>query len=182
MHLARRDSGVRQGVGFIAVATTDNLVIGSIGICIATIGFWTSNTVGWTLSPKYLSGAALASGLALVNSVGNLGGFFGPFIIGWLRQISGGYRLSLGFLAVILAVNGLIVVGLQFFDQRQRSRSLPVRQSDEVLLMATHKMPRAGGLADHGIVEEAGEIVDRGGYSMRRHRPVGMVSRSGWRG
>ncbi len=110
-------------LGFIGVAMTDSLVIGGIGICIATIGFWTSNTVGWTLSPKYLSGAALASGLALVNSVGNLGGFFGPFVIGWLRQISGGYRLSLGFLAVILAVNGLIVVGLQFVDGRQRRKS-----------------------------------------------------------
>ena len=112
--------------GFLLVATTDNLAVGGIGICIATIGFWTSNTVGWTLSPKYLSGAALATGLALVNSVGNLGGFFGPFVIGWLRQISGGYRLSLGFLAVILSVNGLIVVMLQFFDQRQRRRAVAV--------------------------------------------------------
>lgn len=113
--------------GLLMVVGTNSLVIGAIGISIATIGFWTSNVVAWTLSPKYLSGAALASGLALVNSVGNLGGFFGPFVIGWLRQISGGYRLSLGFLAAILVVNGLIVVALQFFDQRhQRRTSLPV--------------------------------------------------------
>jgi ACS family tartrate transporter-like MFS transporter len=109
-------------IGFLIVATSDNLVVGAVGICVATIGFWTSNTVGWTLSPKYLSGAGLATGLALVNSVGNLGGFFGPFVIGWLRQISGGYRLSLGFLAAILAVNGLIVVALQIFDDRRRRR------------------------------------------------------------
>lgn len=114
-------------IGFLIVATTDNLVVGGIGICVAAIGFWTSNVVGWTLSPKYLSGPALASGLALVNSVGNLGGFFGPFVIGWLRQVSGGYRLSLGFLAVILTINGLIVIGLQVFDRRrQRQRPLTV--------------------------------------------------------
>jgi ACS family tartrate transporter-like MFS transporter len=104
--------------GFILVVTTDNLVVGGVGICIAAIGFWTSNVVAWTLSPKYLSGAGLATGLALVNSVGNLGGFVGPFVIGWLRQISGGFRLPLVFLAVILTVNGLIVVALQGFDRR----------------------------------------------------------------
>jgi ACS family tartrate transporter-like MFS transporter len=104
--------------GFLLVALTDSMVLDAIGICIATIGFWTSNTVGWTLSPKYLSGAALASGLALVNSVGNLGGFVGPFVIGWLRQASGGFRLPLAFLAGVLAVNGLVVVALQAFDRR----------------------------------------------------------------
>lgn len=111
-------------LGFLAVAFSDNLVVDALGICVATIGFWTSNTLGWTLSPKYLSGVALASGLALVNSVGNLGGFIGPFTIGWLRQASGGFKVPLAFLAFILTLNGLIVLMLHYADQRRRLREL----------------------------------------------------------
>jgi ACS family tartrate transporter-like MFS transporter len=115
--------------GFLIAAASDNLWVGAVGICIATIGFWTSNVVAWTLSPQYLSGAALATGLALVNSVGNLGGFFGPFVIGWLRQISGGYRLSLAFLAVVLIANGLIVISLKAFDRAAAKEKQTVLQA-----------------------------------------------------
>ena len=109
-------------LGFFAVAMTDNLVIGAIGICIATVGFWVSNTIAWTLPSRYLSGVALASGIALVNSVGNLGGFFGPFIVGWLKQTSGGYRVSLVVLGVCLAVNGVVILGLHVAAGRRRVR------------------------------------------------------------
>jgi ACS family tartrate transporter-like MFS transporter len=85
--------GVIGAIGFLVAATSSNLVIGGIGIIFAAIGIWVSNTLAWSLPPKYLTGAALATGIALINAVGNLGGFFGPFMVGWLNTITGGYQV-----------------------------------------------------------------------------------------
>ena len=109
-------------LGFVAAALTDNLVVGGIGICVATVGIWVSNTVAWTLPSKYLAGAALASGIALINSLGNLGGFFGPFVVGWIRQVSGGYQAALLVLGACLAIDGLIVISLHLAGQRASRR------------------------------------------------------------
>ncbi len=110
-------------LGFVAAAATDNLVVGGIGICLATIGIWVSNTIAWTLPSRYLTGAALASGIALVNSVGNLGGFFGPFIVGWLKEMTGGYRRPLLVLGACLALNGVIILVLHLNRQGKTARA-----------------------------------------------------------
>jgi ACS family tartrate transporter-like MFS transporter len=114
--------------GFVLAAVQHNLVLGGIGITVATVGVWVSNTLAWSLPPRYLAGAALASGIALVNSLGNLGGFFGPFIVGWLKDTTGGYQAPLLVLAVALAANGVIVLGLAAWDRHtdRRAASAPL--------------------------------------------------------
>lgn len=106
-------------LGFMAAAMTNNLVIGGIGIIVATTGIWVSNTVAWTLPSRYLAGAALASGIALINSLGNLGGFFGPYVVGWVREVSGGYHAALFVLGICLAIDGCIVLTLHFVGMRR---------------------------------------------------------------
>ncbi len=55
-----------------------------VGLCIAQAGMMSMLPVFWTLPGAFLSGAAAAGGIALINSVANIGGFFGPTILGQL--------------------------------------------------------------------------------------------------
>ncbi|MEX2188496.1 MAG: MFS transporter [Pirellulales bacterium] len=54
-----------------------------VGLCLAQTGMMSMLPVFWTLPTAFLSGAAAAGGIALINSVANIGGFFGPSILGW---------------------------------------------------------------------------------------------------
>lgn len=63
-------------------------------------GFFAILPVFWTLPISFLSGAGAAAGIAAVNSIGNLGGYFGPQVFGILKQSTGGNTASLILLAV----------------------------------------------------------------------------------
>jgi ACS family tartrate transporter-like MFS transporter len=77
-----------------------------------------SLAVFWTLPAALLRGTAAAAGLALLNSFSNLGGFFGPSIMGWLKQHTGGYGIGLTLLAATMMVGAVSVVwiGRRFFS------------------------------------------------------------------
>jgi len=69
--------------------------------------------VFWAIPPMFLGGTAAAAGIALINSVGNLGGFFGPTVMGWLRQVSGSYSAGLLVLASALVLEAVLVMTLR---------------------------------------------------------------------
>ncbi len=83
-------------------------------MCLATIGFYGSKGPFWPLPSSFLTGTAAAAGMALINSVGNLGGFFGPFIVGWIKTSTGSFDDGLyalaGFMVLAAAVT---VVGVK---------------------------------------------------------------------
>lgn len=60
----------------------------------------------------FLSGAGAAAGIAMINSIGNLGGFVGPFAIGWLKHVTGGYAAGLYVVAGTLAVSAIVTLML----------------------------------------------------------------------
>ena len=64
----------------------------------------------WALPTSLLSGAAAAAGVAVINSLGNLGGFFGPATLGWVRSHTGGFRGGLLVIAAALSVSGCIAL------------------------------------------------------------------------
>lgn len=106
--------------GFILAAYAANAWIGLLGICLAAMGIWCSNTVFWAVPMRMFSGLAAAASLALINSIGNLGGFIGPYLTGEIRQLSGGYAAALLALGASLTLFGVIM----FFFLRQ-PRNLP---------------------------------------------------------
>jgi ACS family tartrate transporter-like MFS transporter len=67
----------------------------------------------WSIPPVFLGGAAAAAGIALINSVGNLGGWAGPHIMGWLRDSSQGYERGLLVLAAGLVVEAMLVLSIK---------------------------------------------------------------------
>lgn len=85
-------------------------VIGAfVLLTVSVCGAFGSYSPFWAIPPSFLTGAASAGAIALINSIGNLGGFFGPYIVGYIKDITGSFNASMIFLAVVLALGGIIV-------------------------------------------------------------------------
>jgi ACS family tartrate transporter-like MFS transporter len=94
-------------------------VLALIAITVAAAGIWSILAPFWTLPHALLKdGAPRASGLALINSIGNLGGFVGPYFVAWVKTVTGDFKTALPILALILAVGVLLV----FVAARAESR------------------------------------------------------------
>jgi ACS family tartrate transporter-like MFS transporter len=74
--------------------------------------------VFWAIPPMFLGGTAAAAGIAMINSIGNLGGFVGPTAVGWLRGNSGDYTSGLLLLAGVLVVEAALVASIRLPLQR----------------------------------------------------------------
>jgi D-galactonate transporter len=99
-------------IGLLLAAYTVDPVQKMAFLCICGFGFFAVLPVFWTLPTSFLSGAGAAAGIAAVNSIGNLGGYFGPQIFGWLKDSTGDTTASLAFLAVCALIGAGIVLVL----------------------------------------------------------------------
>jgi ACS family tartrate transporter-like MFS transporter len=99
-------------VSLAAAAIAATPLIKMVFLCAAGFGFFSVLPVFWTLPTTFLSRAGAAAGIAAVNSIGNLGGFFGPKVFGWLKDMTGGDFASLMFLAACAIVGAIIVLVL----------------------------------------------------------------------
>src|SRR5712671_72015 len=83
-----------------------------IVLTVAAIGVFCTFAVFWTLPTAWLSGTAAAGAIALINSIGNLAGFGGPFLIGWIKDATGSTSIGLLVLSVMpLLAACLVLVG-----------------------------------------------------------------------
>ena len=78
-------------------------------LTVAAIGVFCTFGVFWTLPTAWLSGTAAAGAIALINSIGNLAGFGGPYLIGWVKEATGSTSTGLLVLAVLPLIGGLLV-------------------------------------------------------------------------
>ena len=74
-------------------------VLSFVALCVTAAGIWSMFGVFWAVPADFLSGKAAAGGFALINSFGALGGFLGPFLVGFVRQHTGSFTGSLLVLA-----------------------------------------------------------------------------------
>ncbi|TCR80146.1 MFS transporter [Rhizobium sp. BK376] len=96
-------------VGFVMAAFATNPIIGLIGLTIGAAGIGGASPTIWIFPSTLLTGTAAAAGIALINSVGSTGGFFGPTIIGWVRDATGGFQGALLFLAAAMAITAAAI-------------------------------------------------------------------------
>lgn len=71
----------------------------------------------WTLPTAYLGSAAAATAIGTINSFGNLGGFVGPFLFGYLRDATGRYNAGLWFLTACMFTSGLLAACIRIEKQ-----------------------------------------------------------------
>ncbi|WP_426128980.1 MFS transporter [Pseudomonas sp. DWP1b1] len=100
-------------VGFFVSFLTQSFVFSLVGLTIALVGVNAARAVFWTIPSRYLVGVAAAGGLALINSIGTLGGFLGPWIMGWLKEETGNFTAGLAVLAGCLFIAGLLAIILR---------------------------------------------------------------------
>ncbi len=90
--------------GFALAAAVASLPIMVAGIALAMVGMNACRPAIFSLLPGFLQGSAAAAGIALVNSIGNLGGFLGPYMMGWLKDATGSFSAGLLGLAGMLTL------------------------------------------------------------------------------
>jgi len=106
-------SALVGAAGFAATATLEVPPAASIALLsVAAAGVWGCFGPFWALPGSFLAGSAAAGGIALINSIGNLGGFVGPYALGLLREATGDFRAGLGLLALSLAAVALLALRL----------------------------------------------------------------------
>jgi nitrate/nitrite transporter NarK len=97
----------------LLIAAFSGPVIALMGFCIAASMFFLVQSIIFMYPSSRLKGAALAGGLAFVNSCGLLGGFVGPSVMGWIEQSTGESTNGLIFMAVLLAVAAFASMALR---------------------------------------------------------------------
>ncbi len=104
-------------LGLLGAALLHGSVAIILSFCLASAGIYAALAVFWTLPTTILRGMAAAGGLALLNSFSNLGGYFGPDLMGRLKQLTGNYTFGLEVLAgfLLLAAVSVLLIGRAFF-------------------------------------------------------------------
>jgi MFS family permease len=98
-------------VGLLILAVAHNSPIASMfALTLITIGWGAYVVTFWSLPTAFLSGTAAAAGIALINSVGNLGGYFGPDLIGRIRTATGGAAEAAFFTLAAMALLGALII------------------------------------------------------------------------
>ncbi len=97
------------GLGFTAVGMVPSLPIALAGFSLAAIGIMAALPIFWSLSASRLTGKAAGATIAIVNSVGAVGAFSGPYAMGWLRDATHTYTAGLWAIAVCLAIGAILV-------------------------------------------------------------------------
>jgi MFS transporter, ACS family, tartrate transporter len=85
-----------------------------LGMSAATAGIYGSRAAFWPMPSIFLTGTAAAGAIAMINAIGNLGGYFGPVIVGWIRDSTHSFEAGLYFLAACSLMAAIIT----FFASR----------------------------------------------------------------
>ncbi len=95
-------------VGLIIAGQSVGTVWALVGMSIAAIGFYGSKGPFWSMPSMILTGTAAASGIAWINAIGNLGGFFGPTMVGWAKSYTGSFAAGLYALAGLSLLSAVV--------------------------------------------------------------------------
>jgi MFS transporter, ACS family, tartrate transporter len=103
-------SAFAGAVGLTISAFAHNPLVELAALSLGAAGIWGTMGPFWSMPPAFLSGAGAAAGIALINSVGNLGGFVGPYLVGLVRQFSHSFAAGLAAMAAMLALAGCLAL------------------------------------------------------------------------
>jgi MFS transporter, ACS family, tartrate transporter len=110
-------------IGLIIAGMTMGTWWAIVGLSIATFGFYGSKGPFWSMPPMFLTGTAAAASIAWINSIGNLGGFFGPWYVGVVKDMTDSYAGGLYGLAFLCLISSF--VSAFFLHIPNRTADLP---------------------------------------------------------
>jgi ACS family tartrate transporter-like MFS transporter len=95
-------------IGLVIAGMTMGTWWALVGMSIAAMGFYGSKGPFWAMPPMFLTGTAAAGAIAWINSLGNLGGFFGPWYVGLMQDLTGSYAGGLYGLALFGLISAFV--------------------------------------------------------------------------
>ncbi len=124
-HLAISWFVVSAGMAAGIVIGGSHPVLLMVALIISVIGQYCVSPVFWTLPTALLTGTAAAGALAMINAIGNLGGWLGPWVFGLIRDASGSDNLALLCLALAPVISAVVVIGV---GHDRRLERIPTRR------------------------------------------------------
>jgi ACS family tartrate transporter-like MFS transporter len=113
-------------VGLVIAGMTMGTWWALVGMSIAAMGFYGSKGPFFAMPPMFLSGAGLAAGIAWINSIGNLGGFFGPWYVGVMKDLTGNYAGGLYGFALLGLIAAIVCALFLHIPSRTPLSASPV--------------------------------------------------------
>jgi ACS family tartrate transporter-like MFS transporter len=101
------------GVGFVAAAYTHSVVMSMLALSVAMLGLASMFGPFWTLATSFVNGAGAAAGIALINSVGNVGGFVGPYVLGYIKDVTQSFSTGLILIGAAVVLGGALVLAVR---------------------------------------------------------------------
>jgi ACS family tartrate transporter-like MFS transporter len=99
--------------GFAASAFLHTPLPALLALTVAAVGDLGSRGPFWALPPRFLTGSALAAGIALINTMGAVGGFVGPYAVGLVKDFTGSFTGGLLLLSALLVVSAVATLALR---------------------------------------------------------------------
>jgi ACS family tartrate transporter-like MFS transporter len=106
-------------IGLAGSVVSASLLPALIGLTVALVGVTAARAVFWTIPTRFLTGVAAAGGLAFINTIGTLGGFVGPVMMGELRQLTGSFESGLLAMSAVLVVATLLAASLKLLVSQE---------------------------------------------------------------
>ncbi|GHH72525.1 MFS transporter [Streptomyces sulfonofaciens] len=110
--------------GLCAAAAFDRPVAIMVALCVASMGIGTMSQAFFQIPGQFLTGMAAAGGLALINAVGNLGGFVSPYATGWLKDTTGTFSTACYVMGAVMAVGGFGILAFPRVARRKAHTEL----------------------------------------------------------
>jgi ACS family tartrate transporter-like MFS transporter len=122
--------GIGAGVGLVVAGQTGNSpLISYAALTVAICCTWAYLTIFNVVPTVILAGTAAAGGFAFINAIGNLGGFFGPYMIGALKDLTGSFSSGISILSIFVVLMAFIPIALPrlFRNVRREERENAAR-------------------------------------------------------
>ena len=107
--------------GWLLASATDHNLIQLLGIVMASTGSFSAMAIFWTTPDQSISLRARAIGIAVINATGNIGSALSPFMIGWLKDVTGSFSSGLWFVAALLVIGAVIIWAIPMKGSRPRA-------------------------------------------------------------
>ncbi|MCM4824503.1 MFS transporter, partial [Escherichia coli] len=107
--------------GWLLASATDHNMIQMLGIIMASTGSFSAMAIFWTTPDQSISLRARAIGIAVINATGNIGSALSPFMIGWLKDLTGSFNSGLWFVATLLVIGAGIIWAIPMQSSRPRA-------------------------------------------------------------
>ena len=120
-------SALMGAAGILIAVWAPSSVVTLVGISIAAMGLCSGIPLSFGLPTKFLTGVGAAAGLALINTIGNLGGFGGPFIFGWFRDLTGTTSAGLYVIAGLCVISAILAWRTRRWTSEVRAERVPAR-------------------------------------------------------